>query len=51
MRLPQDHGELAGLGVKVAAPIIWQILKTTVSENRLAPAMSTAKLRSPLVAS
>ena len=28
MGLPQDHGELAGLGVKVAASTVWQILKT-----------------------
>ena len=27
MGVPQDHGELAGLGVKIAASTVWEILK------------------------
>jgi transposase InsO family protein len=34
MGLPQDPGELAGLGVKVAASTVWEILKT----NGIGPA-------------
>src|SRR5215472_2803769 len=29
MGIPQDHGELAGPGVKVAASTVWEILKTS----------------------